>query len=290
MPFGIIKVTNKLRFCRKKEEYMKERTPKLVRTYYGWIFGAFTLVVGALFLWKVLSLYITGTAPDYEGASPFTRERVVEALSRISLAFWLWIAAIIAGFVLWEVFPVKQKQRKIPDDLQYARLAKRLPDSAPQGLEQDFALVERGRKLIFALKVAAWSLFGIAAIYGIVYLAIPGNFPNKDVTAEMLNMAKHVFPCIFAGLVVIAGAAAYEKYAVKSMLPSVKKLTFGLKPNKRRKTAAEVVISDPRFLMGLRIALAVIAVALIIWGALNGNARAIMIKAINICTECIGMG
>ena len=64
MPFGIIKVTNKLRFCRKKEEYMKERTPKLVRTYYGWIFGAFTLVVGALFLWKVLSLYITGTAPD----------------------------------------------------------------------------------------------------------------------------------------------------------------------------------------------------------------------------------
>ena len=91
---------------------MKERTPKLVRTYYGWIFGAYTLVVGALFLWKVLSLYISGTAPDYAGSSPFTRERVTEALSQISLAFWLWIAAIIAGFVLWEVFPVKEKPGK----------------------------------------------------------------------------------------------------------------------------------------------------------------------------------
>lgn len=269
---------------------MKERTPKLVRTYYGWIFGAYTLVVGALFLWKVLSLYISGTAPDYAGSSPFTRERVTEALSQISLAFWLWIAAIIAGFVLWEVFPVKEKPKKIVEDLQYARLAKRLPDSAPDGLEEDFALVARGKKLIFALRVAAWSLFAIAAIYGIVYLAIPANFPNKDVTAEMLNMAKHVFPCIFAGLAVIAGAAAYEKYAVKSILPSVKKLTFGLKPREREKSAAERVISDPRFLLAVRIVFAVLAVALIIWGALNGNARAIMIKAINICTECIGLG
>ncbi|MDE7380374.1 MAG: thioredoxin [Clostridia bacterium] len=42
--------------------------------------------------------------------------------------------------------------------------------------------------------------------------------------------------------------------------------------------------------MGIRIALGVIALALIIWGILNGSMREVFIKAINICTECIGLG
>lgn len=275
---------------RPEEEIMKERTPKLVRNYYGWVFGAFTVVVGALFLWKVLELYFTGTAPDFQGTTPFTRQRVEEALSGIAWAVWLWIAAVIAGFVLWEVFPVAEKHRKIPEDLQYARLAKRLPSSAPQGRESDFALVERGRKLIFALKAAAWSLFAIAAIYGIVYLCIPANFPNENVTEEMLEFVKHVFPCIFAGLVVIAGAGIYEKYAVKSILPAVKKVTFGLKPVERRQTIVEKVVRDWRFVLAVRVAVLALAVAFIIWGVNNGSARSVFIKAINICTECIGLG
>lgn len=109
---------------------MKEKTCKSVRLSYGIIFGAFTLVVGALFIWQVLDVYITGTAEGFQGAHPFSRERVLEALSKIDLFFWLWIAGIIVGFVLWEVFPVKEKPRKICPDLQYARLMKRFPSAA----------------------------------------------------------------------------------------------------------------------------------------------------------------
>ena len=32
------------------------------------------------------------------------------------------------------------------------------------------------------------------------------------------------------------------------------------------------------------------AAALIIFGIINGGARDVLIKAINICTECIGLG
>jgi len=39
-----------------------------------------------------------------------------------------------------------------------------------------------------------------------------------------------------------------------------------------------------------QISLAVLAVALLVFGALNGEAGDVFIKAINICMECIGLG
>ena len=270
---------------------MKEKTCKTVRLSFGVIFGVFTVVVGALFIWQVLSLYFTGTAEGYSG-DVFTRERVVEALSKIDLFFWLWIAGIVAGFVLWEVFPVKEKPRKISPDLQLARLNKRMPQAAPEGLETEFSRIAQSKKVIFALKCAAWALFGIACVYGVVYLCIPANFPNKNVTHEVLNMVKNIFPCVFAGLLVICGAGIYEKYTVKEMLPLVQKVTKGQKPQieKTKLQAALAVLDNKWVILGIRIALAVTAVVLIIVGALNGSALTVFIKAINICSECIGLG
>ena len=271
---------------------MKEKTCRSVRLSYGIIFGVFTAVLGALFIWQVLSLYFSGTAADYTG-DVFTRERVVNALSKIDLFFWLWVAGIVVGFVLWEVFPVKDKARKICPDLQLARLDKRMPATAPDGLEAEFSQIAQTKKVVFALKCAAWALFGIACVYGLVYLCIPSNFPNKNVTHEILDMVKHVFPCVFAGLLVVCGAAIYEKFAVKAMLPAMQKVTKGQKPQIKKMNklqSALAVLENKWVILGIRIALAVIAVAFIIWGALNGSARTVFIKAINICSECIGLG
>lgn len=270
---------------------MNEKTCKSVRLSYGIIFGVFTVIVGALFIWQVLWLYFTGTAEGFVG-NPFTRERVAAALSKIDLFFWLWIALIVVGFVLWEVFPVKQRQRKICPDLQYARLNKRMPQTAPEGTGGEFAQIAQFKTVVFALKCAAWSLFGIACVYGIIYLCIPSNFPNKNVTAEILNMVKHICPCVFAGLLVICGAGIYEKFAVKAVLPAVQKVTKGQKPQAGNGALQTVsgVFDNKWVVLGIRIAVAVIAVAFIIWGALNGSALTVFIKAINICSECIGLG
>ena len=280
---------------------MKEKTCKSVRLGYGTILGVFTVVVGALFIWQVLEVYHTPAPPDYLGDwHPFSWERVTEALSKIRLFFWLWVALVIVGFVLWEVFPVKERTRKICPDLQYARLKKRLPAHPAEGLQAEFDSVTSANKIIFALKVAAWSLFAVSVVYTIVYLCIPANFPAKDVTHEMLNMAKHVFPCVFAGLIVVCCAGIYEKYTVKSILPKAQKLVQGAKTSAvgaRKVTFIDTLSEDfeafwnnRTALLVVRIVVAVLAVAFIIWGALNGSARSVFIKAINICTECIGLG
>ncbi|HIZ24319.1 MAG TPA: thioredoxin [Candidatus Gallimonas intestinigallinarum] len=40
----------------------------------------------------------------------------------------------------------------------------------------------------------------------------------------------------------------------------------------------------------VRIAVFAVAIALIIWGILNGGAGDVLAKAVAICTECIGLG
>ena len=278
---------------------MKEKTCRSVRLGYGTVLGVFTVVVGALFIWQVLEVYHTPAPPDFVGDwHPFSWGRVNEALSKIQLFFWLWIALIVVGFVLWEVFPVKERTRKICPDLQYARARKRLPATAPDGLQAEYDFVTTVNKINFALQTSAWALFGVAVIYTIVYLAIPSNFPAQNVTHEMLNMAKHVFPCVFAGLIIVCFARIYEKYTVKSILPHAQKLARATKsgdavlvtPLGKISHAFEWFWGNKIALLVVRIVIAVLAVAFIIWGALNGSARSVFIKAINICTECIGLG
>jgi len=262
-----------------------------VRVTYGVIFSLFTAVVAALFFWQLFTLFNSSSAPVLE-RKPYTRENVLAALSKIDLFFWLWIGGIVVGLVLFEVFPVEKKQRKISPDLQYKRLKPRLPKTEPEGMACEYQRVKDTDRIILASKCAAWVLFFAACIYGIVYLCIPSHFNNKNVTLEVLDLIKAVFPCIFAGLITICCAAIYEKYAVNSILPDVKKLTAGRKAEQSASviTKAEAVLSDKWVLLGVRIALAALAVAFIIWGSLNGNMRDILIKAINICTECIGLG
>ena len=271
-----------------------QKASKSVRLYYGIFLGAFTIVVGALFAWQVLSIFNSSSAPILD-RKPFTREIVLAALSKIDLFFWLWIGAIVVGFVLWEVFPLKEKPRKIHPDLQYARLIERLPATAPEGLEVEYAKVKDTQKLAFAVKIAGYVLAAIAVLTTVIYLCIPSNFNNKAVTLEILDMAKVVVPVFVASALLYAVGATLVKYGVKNSLPTLQKVTKGIKQPVAQGGATlcgkiESFFENKTVVLAIRIALAVIGVALVIWGSLNGNAQAVFIKAINICTECIGLG
>ncbi|MBR5960707.1 MAG: thioredoxin [Clostridia bacterium] len=48
--------------------------------------------------------------------------------------------------------------------------------------------------------------------------------------------------------------------------------------------------AEPKYRKGIQAAVFVAAVLLIIAGIANGGALDVLVKAINICTECIGLG
>lgn len=280
---------------------MQEKTCKTVRLCYGIALSLMTAVTGALFIWQTLDIYLSG------GSRPFTREIVLERLNRIAPAFWIWVVMVAVGFIIWEVFAVSCKRAPLKDDC-YAlrRLKKRVPQKVGESGLASLKAVKRGEliNLIVKLCAAALCLAGVA--YGIAYLATASNFPKTDVNGEMLNMAAHLAPCVFAALLILCGVTLYLSISAKKQLPHVKQLIASARADEKNGVEAVYVTGNTAvadlygrwkalsnhkyFILGVRIAIAVFAVTFIILGIVNGNMRAILIKAINICTECIGLG
>ena len=50
------------------------------------------------------------------------------------------------------------------------------------------------------------------------------------------------------------------------------------------------VLQSPITLWGVRLAVLIVAIVFIILGVMNGGMADVLGKAINICTECIGLG
>lgn len=280
---------------------MQEKTCKTVRLCYGIALSLMTAVTGALFIWQTLDIYLSG------GSRPFTREIVLERLNRIAPAFWIWLVMVAVGFIIWEVFAVSYKRAPLKDDC-YAlrRLKKRVPQKVGESGLASLTVIKRWEVISLIVKIFAAALCLAGTAYAIAYLATSANFPKTDVNGEMLNMAAHLAPCVFAALLILCGVTLYLSISAKKQLPHVKQLIASAKADEKNGVEAVYVTGNTAvadlygrwkalsnhkyFILGVRIAIAVFAVTFIILGIVNGNMRAILIKAINICTECIGLG
>lgn len=286
---------------------MKEIAGKRVRLVYGFVLGAFTVAVGALFLWQMLTIYFTGVSSG-SSSGIYSREIVGKAFSVIAVPFFLWIAMIFVGFILWEIFPCPpEKRRRMPEDYELYRLKKKMPASVSVRLQDRYREVRKEEKLLAAVKITAAALCLAAAIYAVCYLADPSNFFGGDklrATEAVVNLAVNLLPFAFAALVLLSGVTCYERYSAKKRLPHVKAMVAdaakrGAQEERiDRKTCPVRPVLDRwaavrksrYYLIGVRVALACLAVSLIIAGVCNGNMNAILTKAINICLECIGIG
>jgi hypothetical protein len=254
-----------------------------------------------MFIWQSLDIYLNG------GSRPYTRQLVGERLLAISPAWIIWIILAVGGFIVWEVFGVKQKTLPYKDSVYILnRTKKRMPKNIPEDVKGQLDYISREQKIIAALKLALLVICVGMGIYCIVYLATPAHFTKEHITEEVLNMAINVAPCVAVAGICLLGITIYEGYSAKQQLPKVQQIIAQTKaaqkngtplsievkecPLKGLLSKAKIVLNDKRVILTIRIALAVIAVVFIILGALNGNMRAILIKAINICTECIGLG
>ncbi len=269
---------------------MTEKKANTVRLVYKIVLSVLTAVVAALFIMQVCRIYF--------GVGSYTRALVISYLKQIAVPFWLWIAVIFIGFVLWEVLPPEGKQ-KYGQDVRYSlyRLKKKLPVKAEGDLLQDAAAVakyDKILKIIWAICAAACVIFAAA---GLTYLLNFDNFPAQNLIPEMVNAVINVFPFVICAFALCIGASIYSGYSAKKQLPHLKRLAALGKAESPEYNKVERVyykavaaVQSDAFTWTMRAIIFVIGVILVILGVSNGGAGDVLGKAINICTECIGLG
>ena len=267
-----------------------------LRLGYGIFLGLFTVVIGILFIVEAAQIYYSGVATP---GDPYSREIVGERLSLIMIPIILWLLAAGVGYILSVLLPVTQKERaSASPETALKRLKKRIP----QGQSQEFLAEAKQYRKFETMKIVAWSVAAgfalLSAVMGIVYLANTAHFTATNLTGEILSMVKNVMPWVGVSLLLFIGASLLEYFTAKQELDSVKKLIVLGKGNPVREPSAFVskrdavlaFAGDKRTTLVLRLVVLALAVTFIVLGIVNGGMTDVFIKAINICTECIGLG
>ena len=237
--------------------------------------------LAALLALSAVSLFREGAARKAENPleSIYSPAAAAAAFAPAAPLFFISLGLLAAGLLLG----VRDERagKPVPDaeisrDLAGARIA------APS----DGMLKER--QVQRRLTLTGWGLFALCMIPAAVYLTNPAHFPQDNPEGMIAGLIRVLLPWTAAGLGALAvtnvlrdrslrreteAARALPKAETPQSLPAVPDKTG----TGKRKNA-------------VRLSLIFLALVFIVLGAVNGSALDVLIKAITICSECIGLG
>lgn len=273
---------------------MTDKRKNLIRVCFGVFLSVLTIICGILLIVQAQRIYHSADT------SPYSYEKVSSYLSEIAWVLYIWIAAIIAGGIINAVIPPTPS--RIRATVYSTKLSDRLLLRLPTDSRSAFIVRTE------LIKKITWIIAAIVGVLSAVMVAVVvldhGNYSSLgdgfNPTSDMLAMLPKILPWIGASFLIAVAATVYCEIASKYEIKEIKKLLVankGVKPvEKEKKTFFRLpeIFKDEKFskyaLLSTRIALIVVSIVLIIVGAFNGGLHDLLEKAINICTECIGLG
>ncbi len=250
---------------------------KRFRNSWPWIVAAATLLLAALLIWQCADIYFSGIAPENLAESGvrirdiYSREIVAERFSRIAWAFWVWLAVCLIAWI--GKCAGNQANPVLPTENRFA-LAIARAEKTPEML-----LEEKKRRVI---RLACAGICVLCGAFILKYLLNAANFESRDLEPVMGRMMLNVAPWVAVAFAALLGMTQFCEISLLREIELAKKAP---------KRSAEARISAKKSIVNaIRIAIAVISIVLIAIGVLNGGMRDVLVKAVNICTECIGLG
>ena len=253
---------------------------------------SFMLVIsGILFIYSCYTVYKSGP-------SPFTRESIALAFSKIAVPVYVTLCLAVVVAVI--SISLSAQQKKLVGARSYRALRERLLKRvdltlADVGVGEKIEREIRYRRI---LRIARLSLNIVSLVLPLIYLLNPANFEgantNTEVLHGMLIYLAFLSPVIIFEIVfVILSDNSYRreieylKAAPKSAKVTAENVESASKIDKIK---AFVHRNERELVLGLRIALTVSAIVFIAVGIFGGGMVDVLNKAIKICTECIGLG
>ena len=275
---------------------MLESNSKKIRLWSEIALSVVTVVLGIVFICIIADIYYDGKGTDVIYSAEIVKERLLPLIAPVVI----WVLGVVACFVLSIFFPTYEKNvNKISTREKISKLKTKLPSSGNADFDENKKFFKGFEGIRFALFALATAFALVSAIITIVYLSNISYFKEKEINQGVLDLVRVCGPFILVSFLLFALAVVYEIITGKFELNSMTKMMIQGKGNPHIESKIEKSIKSLRaisskhnaqIIWGVRGIVFAVALVFIILGILNGGVQDVWSKAINICTECIGLG
>ena len=254
----------------------KESTMRMHRIY-NILFSIVIIIAGICLIIGVLTIYNSGD-------QPFSRESVAATFSTIAFPVYLTLVMAVISFV-WEIASPSDKEKE-PNAKDYPHLLETLYNkkdfsAGDVAVQEEIKSLWTNRKMHVIIRTLV--LVICSAIF-LLYALNSANFHQSEINSSMINAMKILVPCSLVAFAYSLFVAIHNEKSLQKEIELAKQL-----PAVTSSTEAEIIGGEKR-LSPYRNAILVAAIILIVYGFLEGGTIDVLAKAINICTECIGLG
>ncbi len=216
------------------------------------------------------------------GAKPFSPDRVALAFSHIMVPVYICGVLAIVGLLF---APLLSPAGKRTIDKNYSFILQRLQQTTdlslcPADIATAVSTQRTARKWMHIITLA---LLAAGSIVFLLFGADPAKFDQMEINESMIRSMYWLVPA----MAVPFGFGIFAAYSSRSSMQ--KEITLLRAAPKEAKCAPPANVPS-RSVSWLRWAILAAAVALITGGYLMNGAVDVLTKAVNICTECIGLG
>lgn len=256
---------------------MKRDPKKLIHYIYSIVLSVSIVVAGLCLMWACLQIYLSG------GEQVYTPEKVAAAFAPIAVPVYICLGLILVSFVLQLV--LWQAPGKAPKTKQTAMQLQRLvttrdPAAADEARKTAIAKLRKGRRGLYIFCAAA------CAVCAGVFLCFALNGASYDPDAAKATKSVIGLMYVFAPCATVAfGCSLFTVYRARW---NMEKEIAALKQCPPLSQPAAVKKNG--FVPVVRYVVLGLAVCLMVWGLASGGWQDVLTKAVNICTECVGLG
>lgn len=253
----------------------KESTMRLHRIY-NVLFSIVIILAGICLIIGVLTIYNSGD-------QPFSRESVAATFSTIAFPVYLTLVMAVISFV-WEIISPSDKEKN-PNAKDYPAMLSKLYEkkdfsNGEAGIQAEIKALWKTRRLHIIIRTIV--LVVCSAIF-LLYALNSANFHQSEINASMIGAMKVLVPCSLVAFAYALFVALHNEKSIQKEMELAKKLPDAT-------TVENEIVREETRISPYRNAILTAAIILIVYGLLNGGTIDVLAKAINICTECIGLG
>lgn len=251
--------------------------------------SVWTVFVGVLFIIQVWRIFLSSAT------SPYTTESITKHFNQIAPFVYVWIVLTLINGVVFQT----PKQKIIPQQdakKTACRLRARLQTQDGQDLNQKYRF-RTTYTIVGAVLCLIIVIFSAILLFNKNYQGfLTSSFFSSHKEAEKLILIFGSF--ILLGIVCyilsnfIQKSYEEETLLLKDILVEYKKAGVSIQKQETKATPSlrKKLFDNVWFLRSVRIALFLFAITFILIGIDNGGMADVLEKAINICTQCIGLG